>query len=222
MSHVAGMKRALLLFGHPDHDSFNHRLAERYAAGFAAGGGQVERIDLVSLSFDPILRHGYRVPQPLEPDLERARRSIEQADHLVWVFPTYWASPPALVRGLVDRLFLPGWAFRFGPESSLPEGLLKGRSARVITTMDTPGWWYTAVSHRCLHRSFGSATLAFSGLAPVGFTAIHGVRELDERRRALAAAKVERVGTSDARRRSRRAAARPVDRVGGEEPRALA
>ncbi|MBL9025619.1 MAG: NAD(P)H-dependent oxidoreductase [Myxococcales bacterium] len=198
------MKRALLLFGHPDQDTFNHRLAAGYASGFRAGGGGVERIDLASLSFDPILHHGYRVPQPLEPDLVRAREAIEAADHLVWVFPTYWASPPALVRGFVDRLFLPGWAFSFGPESSLPKGLLAGRSARVITTMDTPGWWYTAVSHRCLHRSFGSATLAFCGLSPVAFTAFHGVRDLGEAGRARAASRAQQLGRRDARASGRR------------------
>lgn len=192
------MTSALLLFGHADRETtFNHRLADSYERGFRAEGGSVERVVLSELQFDPVLRHGYRLDQPLEPDLQRVRRAIERADHLAWFFPTYWASPPAVVRGLVDRLFLPGWAFRFEPGSAMPKGLLRGRSARVVTTMDSPGLWYTAVNHRCLHRSFGSATLSFCGLAPLRFTAIHSARELDEAGRARWCAKVEGFGRRD-------------------------
>ena len=129
----------------------------------------VERFDLAALQFDPILRHGYRAEQPLEPDLVRVRAAIERADHLAWVFPTYWASPPTVVRGLVDRLLLPGWAFRFDGHA-LPTGLLRGRSARVITTMDSPAWWYRLMLRSPIHHSFGRATLprraARGGKAP--------------------------------------------------------
>ncbi len=197
-------QRAVLLFGHADPQrTFNHELAERYERGFRSAGGQVERIDLASLSFDPILHAGYRTPQPLEPDLERVRDAIERSSHLVWVFPIYWASPPTLVHGLIDRLFLPRWAFRYEKGSALPKGLLAGRSARVVMTMDSPGWWYTALNQRCAHRSFGTATLAFCGLKPVRFTSVHDVHHLGQQARAKWGDKVEAVGATDARARPR-------------------
>lgn len=197
MPDTRAMTRTLLLFGHADHQSFNEQLASSYARGVSRGGGELDRIDLASLSFDPILHAGFRAPQPLEPDLERVKRAIERADHLVWVFPTYWASPPAVVRGLVDRLFLPGWAFRYEKGSALPQGLLAPRSARVITTMDSPSWWYSLVHHRAIHRSFGTGTLAFCGLSPVRFTTIHGVREMEEPAHAKWCVEVERIAARD-------------------------
>jgi NAD(P)H dehydrogenase (quinone) len=116
--------RAVLLFGHADLDpaneTLNHQLAQSYSRGYESQGGTIQRIDLASLVFDPVLRSGFREPQALEPDLVRVKEAIEQANHLVWVFPTYWASPPALVRGLFDRLFLPGWAFRYESGNPLP------------------------------------------------------------------------------------------------------
>lgn len=193
------MNHAVMLFGHADHDTFNDRLATAYARGYERAGATVERIDLARLDFDPVLRSGYRTPQPLEPDLERARRSIERAQHLVWVFPTYWAAPPTIVRGFVDRVFLPGWAFRYEGHA-LPTGLLRGRSARVITTMDSPSWWYSLVYHRTIHRSFGTATLSFCGVAPVRFTTIHGVREMEAPAREAWCARVAALGADDARR----------------------
>lgn len=205
MAQAARMPHALLLFGHADRASFNHELATAYAGGFTAAGGTVERLDLAALRFDPVLRHGYRAEQPLEPDLLAARAAIERADHLAWIFPTYWAAPPAVVRGLVDRLFLPGWAFRFDGHA-LPTGLLRGRSTRVITTMDSPGWWYRWVLRRPIHRAFGQATLAFCGLGPVDTTTVHRVRELAPAARAKACARVAALATTDARRAARRPA----------------
>jgi NAD(P)H dehydrogenase (quinone) len=193
------MNRALLLFGHADQHTFNDQLATHYADGYRAAGGEVERIDLAALDFDPVLRTGYRAPQPFEPDLARVRSAIERADHLVWVFPTYWAAPPTIVRGLVDRVFLPGWAFRYD-KGALPTGLLKGRSARVITTMDSPSWWYSLVNHRCIHRSFGTATLSFCGLAPLHFTTVHSVRELEPAAREKWCARVRSLAAADASR----------------------
>ncbi len=201
---MTGMSpRALLLFGHADHDSdsptLNQRLARAYVSGYEANGGQVERIDIASLTFDPVLRTGFRQTQPLEPDLVRVKEAVERASHVVWVFPMYWAAPPAIVRGLFDRLFLPGWAFRYEGGNPLPKGLLAGRSARVILTMDSPWFWYTLVNHRAVHRSFGGASLKFCGFAPVSFTTVHDVRSLSASARDRWCDKVVKVGGADAR-----------------------
>jgi NAD(P)H dehydrogenase (quinone) len=201
------MPRALLLFGHADTHTFNDRLAEAYTRGYAASGGEIDRLDLAALAFDPVLRSGHRAEQPLEPDLVHARDAIERADHLVWVFPTYWAAQPAVVRGFVDRLFLPGWAFRY-EGGALPTGLLRGRSARVISTMDSPWWWYTLVLQRPTHRAFGAATLSFCGIAPVRYTTVHEVRTLDEAERSAWCTRVEHVAANDAKRAPRRLSAR--------------
>lgn len=98
---------------------------------------------------------------------------------------------------------MPGWAFRYEPGRALPRGLLAGRSARVIVTMDSPGWWYTAVNHRTIHRSFGTATLSFCGVAPVEFTTIHGVREMAEARREAWCDRVSALAEGDVRARPR-------------------
>ncbi len=196
-------KRAVLVVGHADPQSFNFRLADAYARGFAQAGGHVTRFDLATLDFDPILRTGYREPQPLEPDLVRVRQAIESSDHLAWVFPTYWAAPPALVRGLFDRVFLPGFAFRYEKGKALPVGLLKGRSARVLLTMDSPGFWYTLHYRRSVHRSFGTGSLAFCGISPVEFTSIYDMLHLGEEAREKWVRKAEAIGKKDAARRSK-------------------
>lgn len=182
-AHRLVMRNALVLLGHADPDSFNARLSRAYTDAIREAGARAESITLSELSFDPVLRRGFAGEQPLEPDLVRVREAIERADHLAWFFPTHWASPPAIVRGLVDRLFLPGWAFRYEAGAtgtrSLPTGLLAGKSARVVTTMDSPAWWYSLAHHRAIHGSFVTATLSFVGLSPIRTTTIHEVRTLD-------------------------------------------
>ncbi len=155
------MPNALVLLGHADASSFNAALAEAYTDAFRATGGTATLVRLADLAFDPVLRHGHHEPQPLEPDL------------------TYWASPPAIVRAVVDRLFLPGWAFRYEKGKQLPLGLLAGRSARVVTTMDSPGFWYALSHNRAIHGAFVSGTLRFVGLAPVRTRTIYRLRDLD-------------------------------------------
>jgi NAD(P)H dehydrogenase (quinone) len=198
------MRKAVLLVGHADQESLNYELAEHYTRGFTAAGGSVERFNLAELDFDPALRQRSPEPQPLEPGLQRVRQAIEASSHLVWVFPTYWASPPAIVRGLFDRLFLPGWAFTYEKGNPLPKGLLAGRSARVILTMDSPWFWYTFVHHRCIHRSFGTASLRFCGLKPVEFTSLHGVRSMSAATRQRWHQRAEQLGAADASKVSRR------------------
>lgn len=170
------MKKALILLGHADPASFNRAVATAYQEGFRAAGGDASIVALSDLRFDPVLRTGFRGDQALEPDLLDLRARIEAADHLVWVFPTYWVSPPAIVRALVDRLFLPDWAFAYRPGKALPEGLLAGRSSRVLTTMDSPSWWYSLWHYRAIHGSFVNGTLRFCGLAPVKLSAFYSTR----------------------------------------------
>lgn len=193
------MTTALVLLGHPEPGSFNDHLARGYAAGFEAGGGRADVIALADLAFDPVLRHGYAAEQPLEPALCRVRERIEAAQQITWVFPTYWAAPPAIVKALVDRLFVPGWAFRYTGKA-LPEGLLRGRASRVVTTMDSPSLWYAFAHHRAIHGAFGRGTLSFVGFAPVRVHAIYSARKLDVAARARHVAAVHAQGTADARR----------------------
>ncbi|MBX3270546.1 MAG: NAD(P)H-dependent oxidoreductase [Sandaracinaceae bacterium] len=193
------MTHATLLLGHADDRSFNTALARAYADGLESAGVEVESFQLSTLAFDPVLRVGHAGEQPLEPDLLRVKGSVERARHLVFAFPTHWASAPAVVRGLVDRLFLPGWAFRY-EGAALPTGLLAGRSARVIATMDAPWWWYALSYRRALHATMGGATLEFCGVRPTRFTTVHHVRALDATARAARIERLRAQGRADGAR----------------------
>lgn len=189
----------LVVFGHPSPRSLSDALAEAYSEGLLRGGADVQALKLRELRFDPYLRFGFGDQQPLEPDLEHARRLLEQASHVAWFFPTWWAGPPALVKAFIDRTFLPGWAFKYrGSGNGLPDALLRGRSARVVTTMDSPGFWYQLWHRGSVHGSFVNATLRYVGFGPVKTTTLYAQRSRTPEARLAWLARLRREGEADA------------------------
>lgn len=132
-------KKVLIILGHPAQSSFCEALTRRYAEAVSARGHDTRFIAVASLRFDPIFHQGYGAIQPLEPDLLTCQELIRWADHLVWFYPTWWGTLPALLKGFIDRVFLPGFAFRFRENSPLWDKLLTGRTAQLFVTMDSPG-----------------------------------------------------------------------------------
>ena len=193
------MANVLIIAGHPDPKSFSSALADAYAQTAASCGATVSRIDLAQLKFDPVLRHAFKVEQPLEPDLIAASAAIQAAQHVAWFFPLWWGGPPALVKGFIDRVFLPGFAFRYRGRNQLPVKLLAGRSARVVSSMDSPMAWYTLVLRRVLHASFGTATLSFVGFSPIRTTLLSELRFRGEAELARALEQVKSAAARDVR-----------------------
>jgi len=191
------MSNVLVIAGHPDSTSFSSALAQAYAQAAERRGATVTLIDLAQLQFDPILRRAYKVDQPLEPDLQMAAAAIKAADHVAWFFPMWWGGAPALVKGFIDRVFTPGFAFRYRGRNQLPEKLLKGRSARLVSSMDSPLAWYSLILRRVLHASFGMATLSFVGFSPMRSTMFYELRFRSAAERERALDKVRRAAVSD-------------------------
>ncbi len=171
------MSRSIvILLGHPDHASLCGALAERYRQAAVAAGHRVQLFGLGDIDFDPVLRHGYRQIQPLEPGLQQINEAIAGCQHLVLVYPTWWGGMPALLKGYFDRAFLPGYAFRYRKDSVWWDRLLSGRSARVITTLDTPPWYYRWVYRMPGHQQVRRTILEFCGIKPVRISGFGPVR----------------------------------------------
>ena len=188
------MKRILIINGHPDSESYNYALAKAYQEGAIEAGAKPEVLNLAELQFDPNLRFGYRKRSPWEPDLEAAMEKIQQADHLVWVFPLWWYGLPAMMKGFIDRTFLPGITFQPIPGKPLPKKLMKGKTARIIVTADTPGWYHRLFMHRPVIHQFKQGTLEFCGIKPVKVTYIAMIKDSTDQFRAKWLSKVKAIG----------------------------
>jgi putative NADPH-quinone reductase len=132
-----------LLLGHTDRETLSGTFADRYEAVATAHGHVVRRQNIGEMQFDPILHNGYKTIQALEPDLEAFCENVRWADHIVIIYPTWWSSMPAKLKGLFDRAWLPHSAFNFADHGLTWKKLLKGKTARVITSANMNPWLIT-------------------------------------------------------------------------------
>ena len=165
-----------ILLAHPDTESFNGQIADTYQAQALKMGHEVRRQNLGEMKFDPILWKGYKVPQQLEADLITTQENIRWCEKWVIIYPVWWGSVPALFKGFLDRTLCPGFAFKYHENNPFWDKLLKGRSAELIITSDSPWWWIWLQNRNSDSNSIKRATLQFCGIKPVKIKRINNMR----------------------------------------------
>jgi putative NADPH-quinone reductase len=188
------MKKILIINGHPNTDSFNFAIVEAYKNGAIKSGAEVKEIVIADLEFSPNLKHGYQKRTDLEPDLLDAFEKIKWADHMVWVHPVWWGGLPAITKGFIDRVFLPGFVFQYRENSSWWDKLLIGKTARIITTLDQPGWFYKLMFGQPSVNQLKKSTLEFCGVKPVKVTFVGPIRNSRDEVRKSLLLKIEKLG----------------------------
>ena len=143
-------KKILLLLGHPDKSGMCGAIADTYEKSAREAGHSVDRLNIGQMRFDPVLHKGYRERQELEPDLCRFQELVTACDHFVIIHPIWWVGMPAGLKGLFDRAWLPGSAFRYmkmsggmpgaGKRTIFWHRLFRGKTARIIVTSGTSPW----------------------------------------------------------------------------------
>ena len=164
-------KRILIIQGHPDASQPHlcHALEEYYVRGALAAGHEIKRIHVAKLDF-PLLRSQQEWEKGSLPGgLIEAQAAIKWAEHILFFFPLWLGDMPALLKGFLEQVARPGFAFSGEGKNPFAHKALKGRSARVVVTMGMPAvlyrWFFFAHSIRSLERNI------------LGFVGIHPVRE---------------------------------------------
>jgi len=166
------MKKILVFLGHPDKTSYSGHLADVYENEARAGGHEVVRINVSDLVFDPVLHMGYKSIQELEPDLKMVQEKINWADHIVFIYPNWWVTMPAVMKGMFDRMWLPGFAFNFDKVTKKLIQRLKGKTSRVIIVCGTHSpfmtWWkFGDYTNEIAHGILGFAGIK-TAVTPLG------------------------------------------------------
>lgn len=178
-------KRILILQGHPDPAGghFCHALAEAYAEGARQAGHEVQVAPAANLDF-PLLRSQREFESgPVPPALQPWQAAIGAADHLLIIYPLWLGSMPALLKGFLEQVLRPDFAFDKAATGRMWKKRLTGKSARILVTMGMPAlayrWYFGAHSLKSLERNI----LGFAGIKPIRETLIGMVETLDEAKR---------------------------------------
>lgn len=188
------MKKILVINGHPDKESYNYALSKAYIAGAESPDTHIKIINIIDLDFNLNLQYGYKKRTELEPDLLKSQEDIKWADHLVWIYPVWWGSVPAIMKGFLDRVLLPGFAFKKREGSVWWDKYLTGKTARIICTLDQPPWYYSLIYRSPSHRAMKNLTMNFIGIQSVKITTIGPLRLSKDSFRKKWLDKVEKLG----------------------------
>lgn len=181
-------RKILVIVGHPDPapGRLCRALARAYGEGAKGAGHEVRSLDLATIDV-PLMRTAAEFKDGAVPEsLKEAVEALRWADHLVFVFPLWLGTMPALLKAFLEQVMRPGVAFDYAEkgEAGFSRTLLKGRSARVIVTMGMPAFlyrlWFLGHGIAGMRRNI----LNFIGIKPVRET-LFGMVEAggDDKRR---------------------------------------
>jgi NAD(P)H dehydrogenase (quinone) len=177
--------KVLVVYAHPYPESFNHAVLEKFTQGLQAGGHAVEILDLYAQGFDPVLSAadlaaGQRGEIPA--DIADQQDRVARADGLAFIFPIWWSSMPAILKGWIDRVFSLGFAYDFRDEG--PVGLLKHRKALLITTCGGDQTFFDQSGiQKAIQMTVDLGVFAFTGIAKVHHEFFYNVVQTDPARR---------------------------------------
>ncbi|MGZ4680495.1 MAG: NAD(P)H-dependent oxidoreductase [Ilumatobacteraceae bacterium] len=131
--------RIVVVVAHPDPDSFSHAIASTARNTLDASGHDVTMIDLYAEGFRTAMnleeRVAYHGPRPiLDPVVERHATIVKRADTLVFVYPTWWSMMPAILKGWLERVMVPGVGFVFDEQHHVRRGLVNIHRVVGIST----------------------------------------------------------------------------------------
>lgn len=194
-------RRILVVIGHPIADSFDHHLAHAYADAAAAAGAEVRVRDLSAEppavpSSREQLRARPGAYEHLEPVVAADVGDLHWAEHITIVYPQWWGTYPAVLKSWIDRTFLAGDAFRYltSPRWSKQ---LTGRTARLVMTMDSPGFYNLLVYRDAAVTALRSATLGYCGVKTIGVSRLGPIRDSSLERREQWLRAMAALGTTD-------------------------
>jgi putative NADPH-quinone reductase len=172
-------KRIVIIQGHPDAQGthFCNALAEAYASGARGEGHEVEMIEVARLDF-ALIRTVQQFRDGAPPlSICEAQDVIRRADHLVFFFPLWLGTVPALLKGFLEQTFRDGFAMQIATNGRGWRRLLKGKSARIVVTMGMPAfvyrWYFRGHGLKSLERSI----LSFAGVGPIRESLIGSVED---------------------------------------------
>jgi len=134
------MKNVLIIYAHPDENSFNHALLKRIAGTVTANGHSCKVLDLYAMGYNPVMTAA-EAKGNISEDTRQYQQMIASATDIVFIFPVWWFRSPAMLEGFIDKVFTPKFAYRFKPlvgTYGMPVPLLSDKKVTAFITHGAP------------------------------------------------------------------------------------
>lgn len=188
--------RVLVVFAHPVETSFHAALHRATLRGLAKAGHEIDDLDLYAENFNPVLsraeRLGYHeIPSNRAP-VEAYVRRLEAAEAIVFCFPTWSFGPPAILKGFIDRVFLPGVSFELTAEGKAVSRLHTITKVAAVVTYGRPRWTAFMIGDPPRKMITRYMRVLVKPGAPIRYNALYDMNRATQADREAFLAKVER------------------------------
>lgn len=190
--------RVLIVFNHPYEGSFCRSILDSVQAGLEGGNHEFDLIHLDKDNFDPVMRgkdlqafalartEPERAFEMLDKQVIEYKQRVEQADHIVFIFPIWWELMPALTKGFIDKLIFPGIAYQYKQKGLGMETLLNNlKGVTVITTMNTPSLAYRLLFGNAIQKALLLGTFWKIGIKKRKWINLTNVKSVPNRKRTV-------------------------------------
>ena len=188
--------KVLIVFTHPNPNSFNHALLEKMTAGLKKAGHEVKIKDLYQEKFNPILSAddlSQLQKGVIPPNIAKEQKQLLWADGLVFIYPLWWFGRPAMLKGWFDIVLTNGLAFEYS--SVGVKGLLKHKRAFVlITAGGSEDYFKDNDALQLIHRPITDGTLSFCGIKDVSHKIYYDIASISDAERAVILDEAEKFG----------------------------
>ncbi|PZR35008.1 MAG: NADPH:quinone reductase [Azospira oryzae] len=151
--------KTVIVFNHPYDGSFCNAILTAVISGLQKGNHEVDTIHLDKEGFNPVMTgadlKAFRDKKAIDPKVLEYKTRIEQADHLIFIFPIWWELMPAMTKGFIDKVIFPGVAYDYTNASNTMMKPLwtKIKGITLITTMNTPGILYWSLFGNAIQKA---------------------------------------------------------------------
>lgn len=177
--------KALIIYAHPATGGHNEEMLKATKKQLVKRKINFETIDLYKIKYDPVL-HENEHPNAKKPVVSNQNKAIQKkikkAGLLVFIYPVWWSTMPAIMKGFFDKVFSAGFAFKY--RGKMPEPLLKGKKALVFITSGAPSFLIKTFMGNMPAKLIGKNILGFTGIKTKVYL-LGSSRELTEKRKLL-------------------------------------
>jgi putative NADPH-quinone reductase len=189
--------KVLIVFNHPYSGSYCNAILESVCSGLKKGNHKVDIINLDKDGFNPVMTaddlKAFRDHNPIDPKVIQYKEKLENADHLIFIFPIWWELMPALTKGFIDKVIFPGVAYDYvnGSNTRMKPLLTNIKGITAITTMNTPRVLYRIIFGDAIQKAIMRGTFWKLGYKNRKWISFNMVKQVSDEKRKLWLTKIE-------------------------------